>query len=73
MAKKKAESRSPRNKERAAPGFRTIGIRVSDAYAEWLAQAARHDRATIAAFLDRAASDRAREIGFATPAPERIS
>jgi hypothetical protein len=72
MAKKKPGERSPRNKERQAPGFRTIGIRVSDSYAEWLAEAAKHDRVTIAAFLDRAAADRARAIGFTRLPPERI-
>ncbi len=68
----KGEAGLPKNKARQGPGFRTIGIRVSDEYAEWLAQAARHDRVTISAYLDRAASDRARAIGFNEPAPERI-
>ncbi len=72
MAKKQPKGRSPKNKERQEPGFRTVGIRVSAAYADWLADAAKHDRVTIAAFLDRAASDRAKAIGFMTPAPERI-
>lgn len=72
MAKKKAHGRSPKNKERSGPGFRTIGIRVSAAYADWLANAARYDRVTIAAFLDRAAADRARAIGFDETPPERI-
>ncbi len=69
---KKSGERSPKNKERQEPGFRTIGIRVSNAYAEWLAEAAKHDRVTIAAFLDRAAADRARVIGFAQVPPPRI-
>jgi hypothetical protein len=72
MATKKPGERSPRNKERQDAGFRTIGVRVSDAYARWLAEAARHDRVTIAGFLDRAAADRARAIGFTEPPPERI-
>jgi hypothetical protein len=69
---KKPGARSPKNKERQGPGFRTIGIRVSDAYAEWLAEAAKYDRVTIAAFLDRAATDRARVIGFTQAPPARI-
>lgn len=73
MAKKKSPEQSAKNKERAdLTGYRTIGVRVSVAYAEWLEKAARHDRATIASFLDRAAADRAKVIGFDEPAPERI-
>ena len=72
MAKKKAGDRSPKNKERVSPGFRTVGIRVSTAYADWLVKAARYDRVTIAAFLDRAAADRALAIGFTEAPPERI-
>jgi hypothetical protein len=63
----------PKSKARQGPGFRTLGIRVSDAYAAWLGRAAKRDRVTIAAFLDRAAADRARAIGFDEAPPERIS
>lgn len=69
---KKAAGRSPKNKEREGPGFRTIGIRVSVEYAEWLSKVSKHDRVTIAAFLDRAAADRAQAIGFTESPPERI-
>jgi hypothetical protein len=74
MAKKKAGERSPRNKERKDPaGFKTIGFRVSEEYAAWLERAAKHDRATIAAFLDRAAADYAgRMDGFDESPPDRI-
>jgi hypothetical protein len=71
MAKKRA-GRSPKNKERLEPGFRTMGIRMSEAYADWLAAAARHDRVTIAGFVDRAVVDRAKALGFDVPPPERI-
>lgn len=70
--KKTGEERSPKNKERQAGDVKTIGLRVSAAYAEWLARAAAHDRVTIAAFLDRAALDRAKGIGFVEAAPPRI-
>jgi hypothetical protein len=73
MAKKKQGARSPKNKERPDPGFRTIGIRASAAYADWLTRAADYDRVTIAAFLDKAAADRASQIGFTEPPPRRIS
>jgi hypothetical protein len=74
MAKKKRPGeRSPKNKERKdLSGFRTIGFRVSVEYAEWLEAAARHNRITIAAFLDRAAANEARVSGFDQPPPERI-
>jgi hypothetical protein len=69
---KKKGARSPKNKERQGPGFRTIGIRVSEAYAEWLDRAAKHSRVTIAAFLDRGAAREARFAGFDEAPPERI-
>ena len=69
---KKATKQSARNKARQEPGFRTLGMRVSDSYAEWLAKAAKHDRVTVAAFLDRAAADRAAAIGFTEPPPDRV-
>ena len=73
MAKKKQTERSPNNKERTdLTGFRTIGIRVSIEYAAWLERVGKHDRATIAGFLDRAAADRAKAIGFDEAPPERI-
>jgi hypothetical protein len=70
MAKKKLSK--PKNKAREGPGFRTLGIRMSHEYAQWLADAAKHDRVTIAAFLDKAAAEHARAVGFQPPPPERI-
>ncbi len=71
--KKKPGERSPKNKERKDPvGFRTIGFRVSIEYAAWLDRVATHDRLTIATFLDKAAADRAKAIGFDEAPPERI-
>lgn len=55
------------------PGsFRTLGIRMSHEYAEWLTGVAKADRMTIAAFVDKAVADRAKAIGHAAPPPERI-
>jgi hypothetical protein len=54
------------------PGFRTLGIRVTNAYADWLARAAKHSRSTIATFLDRAAATQAKLDGFDEPPPERL-
>jgi hypothetical protein len=67
MAKKR-----PKNKAREGPGFRTIGIRVSDEYADWIAEASKFDRVTIAAFIDKAVAERAKAIGYQVPPPERI-
>ena len=73
MAKKRTGQRSPKNKERKdVTNFRTLGFRVSKEYAAWLERAAKHNRITIAAFLDRAAAEHARATGFNEPAPERI-
>lgn len=72
MAKKMPGERSPKNKERQASGFRSIGVRVSQEYADWLEEAAKLDRTTVAGFLDRAAADRAKSIGFDKLPPERI-
>jgi len=73
MAKKKpAAQRSPLNKERKEAGFRTIGLRASDAYADWIAEAADHERSTVAAFLDRAAAAYAKQVGFQKEPPRRI-
>jgi hypothetical protein len=56
---------------KARPETRPITFRATDAYAEWLAKAAAHDRSTVAMFLDRAAIDRAKAIGFNEPPPPR--
>lgn len=71
MAKTKAKAAG--EKAKPVPNFRTIGVRVSEEYAEWLTRAAKHDRTTIATFLDKAATDRAAAIGFSEPPPDRIS
>jgi len=65
-----AEGRPAKGKDR--PGAPTISIRVSPEYADWLTRAAKADRAKVATFLDRAAADRARAIGFTEPPPDRV-
>jgi hypothetical protein len=72
MAKKKTGERSPKNKERQEPGFTSKAIRMSEAYAAWLEEAAKLDRTTVAGFLDRAAADRAKAIGLEEKPPERL-
>jgi hypothetical protein len=51
---------------------RNLAMRVTDAYAAWLAEAAAFDRMKIPTFIDRAVADRAKMIGFPKPPPERI-
>jgi hypothetical protein len=68
---KKKPARSPKNKERQAPGFTTKAIRMSEAYGEWLEQYAKENRSTVAAFIDRVLAERAQADGFKAP-PERI-
>lgn len=71
MAKKKS-TRSPKNKERQEPGFRTVGFRASQQYVEWLSSMAKLDRLTVAQFIDKAVTERARQLDPTRPPPERI-
>ncbi|MDR3634362.1 MAG: hypothetical protein P4L84_11205 [Isosphaeraceae bacterium] len=73
MAKKKAPDRSPKNKERTdIDKFTTVGVRASKRWAKWLEDVAKHDRVTVAAFVEKAAIERAQRIGFGKEPPERI-
>ena len=67
MAKRKAAA-----KGKPEVGTRAVAFRAMPDYVEWLERAARHDRASVATFLDRAATERAKAIGFNDPAPERL-
>jgi uncharacterized protein (DUF1778 family) len=67
MARPKAKKQSPASLE-----IRTIGLRTTKGWAEWLERAAKHSRITIASFLDRAAAEHARATGFTEPPPERL-
>ncbi len=66
MAKKKTSSKAPRSGTMTTRAFR-----MSEAYAEWLEQAAAHDRSSVAAFLDRAAAHYAKVIGVSKAPPDR--
>jgi uncharacterized protein (DUF1778 family) len=66
MAKRKAKT-NPDDLE-----IRTIGVRTTKAWADWLERAARHSRMTVATFLDRAAAEHAKETGFDEAPPERL-
>lgn len=51
---------------------KTVGIRATGEWAAWLEEAARYDRVDIAKFLDKAAAEYAKSIGFKKAPPERI-
>lgn len=53
-------------------GPKTIGIRATAEWAEWLDRAVRHCRTDTAKFLDSAAAEYAKSHGFTEPPPERI-
>lgn len=67
MAKPKARKTKADDKE-----IRTIGVRSTNAWAEWLERAAKHSRTTVASFLDRAAAELAKGNGFDEAPPERL-
>ena len=67
MAKKKLSSKETKSDV----VMTTRAFRMSESYAEWLEQAAAHDRSSVAEFLDRAAAHYAKAIGVATPPPDR--
>lgn len=74
MARPKAGAKAPKAgpKGGSRAGFRTLGFRVSNEYAEWLEHAAKHNRVSVAALLDKAAVAYAEATGFAEPPPERL-
>jgi uncharacterized protein (DUF1778 family) len=59
-------------KGKVESGTKPVTFRATPEYADWLIRAAKADRASVATFLDRAATDRAKAIGFDEPAPERV-
>jgi uncharacterized protein (DUF1778 family) len=52
--------------------IRTIGVRATKGWADWLERAAKHNRITVASFLDRAAAEHAKETGFDELPPPRL-
>lgn len=53
-------------------GFRTVGIRASAEWADWLERLAKHMRTDIAKLMDACAAEYARNHGFDEPPPERV-
>ena len=62
-----------KKKQEAKPsGPRTIGVRSSADWADWLDRLARHCRTDVAKVIDAALARHARAEGFDEPPPERV-
>lgn len=59
-------------KGKTPPPLKTVGFKATAEWVEWLNGAAASDRATVAAFLDRAAAAYAKQIGHEVPPPQRV-
>lgn len=62
----------PKKDAKKKSGPKTVGIRVSGEYAEWLTRLMKHCRMDIAKMTDRAWAELARKEGFDEPPPERV-
>lgn len=51
---------------------KTIGVRATGEWAEWIERGAKHCRTDVAKLIDAAVVDYLRERGFVEPPPERI-
>lgn len=65
----KAKSGSP--KKQPDPGPKTIGVRATAEYAEWLERLAKHYRTTVAGVIDRALAEWTEAAGYPERPPER--
>lgn len=61
-----------RPKKKAPVEVRTIALRCTVAWAEWVEALAKHDRLTVAQEIDRALAEHAKAIGFTEAPPERL-
>lgn len=64
--------RPKKTARKGAPDPKTIGLRVSGEYAQWLENLARRHRTTVAGLIDRAVAEWAQAQGYEEPAPERM-
>jgi hypothetical protein len=61
-----------RPKKAKKPETKTIGLRVTLEYGEWLERLAKRHRTTVAGLIDRAVAEWAQTQGHDEPAPERM-
>jgi hypothetical protein len=62
----------PKKQAKRSTGPRTIGVRSSPEWAEWLERAAKHCRTDIAKLIDASVADYVRARGFTEAPPERV-
>jgi hypothetical protein len=62
----------PKKGKKKVPGSRTVGVRATAEWADWLERLAKHNRTDIAKVLDAAATHYAKATGFNEPPPERV-
>jgi hypothetical protein len=65
-------ARPKQTKDKGPSPLRTIGIKASQPWAEWLERFAKHQRTTVASLVDRALAQHAESEGFKDVPPERI-
>jgi hypothetical protein len=62
----------PKKQAKPEPKARTIGVRSSAEYAEWVERAAKHCRTDVAKLIDAALAEYARARGFDELPPDRV-
>jgi hypothetical protein len=74
MAVREAVMGRPKRKltGKSEPNFKTIGVRTSQEWADWLDGLARHYRTTVAGVIDRALAEWSEAEGYPVRPPERI-
>lgn len=70
VAKMSRPKRKPKGTKPSGP--RTIGVRVTGEWAEWLEELARFSRTDVAKLIDAACAEYAKNHGFTKTPPERI-
>lgn len=70
MGRPKSKATSKAEPER--PPTKTVGMRSTVEWAEWLERGARHCRTDVAKLIDAAVMDYLKARGFDEPAPERM-
>ena len=62
----------PKKQGKKPTGPRTVGMRATGEWADWLERLAKHNRTDVAKVLDAAAVQYAKATGFDEAPPERV-
>lgn len=62
----------PKKQAERKAGPRTVGVRASAEWADWLERAAKHCRTDIAKLIDASVAEYVKARGFTEPPPERV-